>query len=557
MPMPIVSPQTRRLFSPLILFLPVLALCLTLVCFLLPGKALTNYRYAAASSSPPGSLRELQWQENTTGQSLTRPGNSDMFLLEGSLAPGQALLIPSFFGTVTKENTEAQTRFSGSPYYLLTESGSFSLRVHIPFLRTLHPRLLDEGALQQLEGMNRFLMVLGAVILIVALFPGPGRVTLLLTGVYLLLAGYSHSLRQPLPGWVFTTKLLYYTLCPLTALLSFKRSYRILVRRTDTLVSFTMGYGICLIYYHFDEFTRWLLIFGTLLQLANVLTAVYLAWQNRRSYAPAAYTALILTLTAFLGLWLSLTLGISGSSWLMAAFLTLILSAPLLRLPAPPSRRTSTPKARVKGHTLYFSDFEGSLKKLGFDSQTIRRIAHKCNTSNQHMQHVAEYTRAICIAMGFSAEQTKAISRAALLHDIGKLEIPDTILFEPGKLTNEAFALIQSHNQLGYDLLIRRDTEFFRLAAEVALQHHERMDGTGYLKLRGEEISLPARIVAVADVFDALTAPRVYKEPWDFETAFNHIIENRGIHFDSKVVDDFLKCKSTIRKIYDSFTTHD
>lgn len=553
--MPVVSPQIRRLFSPLILFLPVLAVCLSLFFLLLPGEPLTNYRYAAASSSPPDSLRDLQWQENTTGHSLTRSGGKDMFLVEGTLAPGEALLIPSFFGTVTAGR--AGTRFSGSPYFLLTESGSFSLRVHNPFLRTLQPRVLTEDTLQQLVTVNRISMILGAAILIAALFPGPGRATLLLAGIYLLLSGYGNTRNWSLPGWVFTTRLLYYSLCPLTALLAFKRRYRILSRETDTLVSFTMGYGICLIYYHFDEFTQWLLIFGTLLQLANLLTAVQLAWQNRRSYAPAAYAALIMTLTAFLGLWVSLTLGISGSSWLMAAFLPIILTAPLFRLPAPPASRTPAPKSRVRGYTLYFSDFEGSLKKLGFDSQTIRRIAHKCNTSSHHMQHVAEYTRAICIAMGFSAEQTKRISRAALLHDIGKLEIPDAVLFEPGKLTSEAFALIQSHNRLGYDLLIGRDTEFFRLAAEVALQHHERMDGTGYLKLKGEEISLPARIVAVADVFDALTAPRVYKEPWDFESAFKHILENRGIHFDSKVVDDFLKCKSTIRRIYDSYTAHD
>ena len=367
-----------------------------------------------------------------------------------------------------------------------------------------------------------------------------------------LLALYPILSRLLLPDRIFTAKLLLCSLCPLTALIAFKLRYRIPDDRTDILISFTMSYGICLVYYCFDPFTRWLLYFGAGLQAANLGFLIYLTARNRRTYAPSACTALAAVLTVFLGLWLSMALEASDSVWLMAALLSLAVFLFLLRLPAPIPGRTSVPLSRRAGCTLYFANFEDRLKKLGFDSKTIDRIQHKCNTSGRHMQNVAEYTRAICIAMGFSAEQTEQISCAALLHDIGKLEIPDAILFDPGKLTNEAFAQLRSHSRLGYESLRARDTAFFRLAAEVALQHHERMDGTGYLKLKGEEISLPARIVAVADVFDALTAPRVYKQPWDFETAFSHITQNRGIHFDSAVVDDFIKCKSVIRQIYDS-----
>lgn len=551
--MPTKFQQTRRSFPLMFLYLPVLALCLILAVSLLPGETLTSYRYAFASSSPPGSLRQLTWQEHTEGHSLTRPADADMLLLEGTLEPGKMLLIPCLFGSVTAAEEKAQTNFAGNSCWCLVQSGRFSLRVHMPFRRTLHLRVLDQGQLQQLKGLAWISMGLGVLLLIACLFPGAARPAMLITGIYLLLSSRFLFSTGAFPGWVFTAKLLYFSSCPLAALLAFKHRYRIGNDRTDLLVSFTMAYGICLIYYHFDEFTRWLMIFGTCLQLAILGMALHFGRQNRRAYAPVAYGALVTALTASLGLWLSMTLGLSGNGWLMAWLLTMAVALFLQYLPPPAPKRPSAQIPRAAGRNLYFTDFEGTLKKLGFDEKTIDRIDRKCNTSNRHMQHVAEYTRAICIAMGFSAEKTQQISCAALLHDIGKLEIPDAILFEPGKLTNEAFARLQSHNRLGHDLLQTRDTEFFRLAAQIALQHHERIDGTGYLKLRGEEISLPARIVAVADVFDALTAPRVYKQPWDFETAFSHIIENRGIHFDSKVVDDFLKCKSTIRQIYDSF----
>lgn len=556
MPMPTKFPQTRKAFPSLFLFLPMLVLCLTLVQLLLPGEPLTGYRYTAAGSTPPASLRQLPWQENTTGERLTCPGGADMLLLEGTLPPGKVLLIPSFFGTVTPEGSQAPTHFSGSSWFLLAQSGSFSLRVHMPFLQTLQPRLLDQQQLQQLIQLTRVSMALGIVLLASALFPGPGKLALMMTGLYLILSNSFPYPEDMLPGWVFTAKLLYFSLCPLATLLSFAQRYDIPKDWTDLLVSFTMVYWTCLVYYHFDAFTQGLMLFGTILQLVILCKALFIRKRNRYTYAPAAYGALIAALSASVGFWLSLLLEASGSGWLMAAILTQAGAVPLMRLPAPASKRTPVQPSPSGSYPLYFADFEGILKKMGFDDATIARIDRKCNTSSHHMQHVAEYTRAICIAMGFSAEKTRQISCAALLHDIGKLEIPDVILFDPGKLTNEAFARIQSHNQLGHDLLQQRDGDFFLLAAEVALQHHERMDGTGYLKRKGEEISLPARIVAVADVFDALTSPRVYKRRWDFEAAFSHIVKNRGIHFDSKVVDDFIKCKPIIRKIYDSYTPH-
>ena len=548
-------PQLRRIRPVLLLFLPLLVLCTYFSRYLLPGEALTGYRYAATYSAPPENTRSLHWQNNTDGKAPVLASGENLLLLEGTLAPGQILLIPNFFGSVTLDGAPAQTHFSGSFCFLVAPAGSFSLQVHMPFLRTLHLRVLREAQLQIfLQGL-RLLPLLGVLCLVLFLLPGHGKRSLLLTGAYLLLSGLLPERNHTLPGWVFTAKLLYFTYCPLTVLLAFLRRYRIRHSRTDNLIALTMIYSVCLIYYHVNELSGFLLVFGACLQAIFLTAALYLARVNRGKYAPSACIGLLLTLTAFSGLWLSLVLGISGNGWLLSALASLALALFLLRLPAPAARRARRPRSRDTHRTLYFSDLHSSLKKLGFDSRTIQRIDCKCNTSNRHIQHVAEYTRAICIAMGFSAEQTRQISAAALLHDIGKLEIPDAILFDPGKLTKEAFAQLQSHNRLGWQMLLARDAEFFRLAAEVALQHHERIDGTGYMQLKGEEISLPARIVAVADVFDALTAPRVYKQPWSFEDAFSHIVQNRGIHFDSKVVDDFVQCKDTIRQIYDSFSS--
>lgn len=552
--MPRKQSRLTPLFLSMLLFVPVLLLSLTFTRLLLPGEALSNYRFTATESRPPGSSRQLVWKENTTGHSLTLPRNADIFLLEGTLAPGQTLLIPSFFGTVTASDVQAETSFSGNACFLLTQQGSFSLQVHLPFRQNLHPRILNSEQLLWMTRLMRSICIPGLAALVLCLFPGPGRGTSLIIGLYLLLSSVSPEAVHP--ARMFTAKLLLLSLCPATALIAFKRRYCIDSNQTDILLSFTMSYGVCLIYYHFDIFNRSLLLFGASLQIAGLLLLVYLARQHHSVYAPAACASLVTALTAFAGLWMSLALGISGCGWLMTALACMVVYLLLLRLPAPAPRKIPVPLSQRTCRALHFTDFEDRLKKLGFDIKTIERIQHKCNTSSRHMQHVAEYTRAICIAMGFSPEKTEAFSSAALLHDLGKIEIPDAILFDPGKLTAEAFTRLCSHNQLGYALLMERDTEFFRLAAEIALLHHECMDGTGYLKLKGEEIPLPARIVAVADVFDALTAPRVYKQPWDFETAFSHIVENRGILFDSAVVDDFIKCKPAIRQIYDSFSTH-
>ncbi len=167
-----------------------------------------------------------------------------------------------------------------------------------------------------------------------------------------------------------------------------------------------------------------------------------------------------------------------------------------------------------------------------------------------HSFNVAEYTYLLCITMGISAESAERISCAAALHDIGKLCIPDSILFKLEKLSENEFAEIKKHNVYGYQLLDIDGDPFFKMAALVARDHHEHIDGSGYLGLAGEEISVPARIVAVADVFDALVSPRSYKKSWSFEDAFRYIGEHRGDYFDTDAVEAFVKARMDIYDIY-------
>jgi HD-GYP domain-containing protein (c-di-GMP phosphodiesterase class II) len=132
------------------------------------------------------------------------------------------------------------------------------------------------------------------------------------------------------------------------------------------------------------------------------------------------------------------------------------------------------------------------------------------------------------------------IRRGALLHDMGKIGIPDSILHKPDKLTDEEWTIMRKHPQLAYDMLY--PIEYLRPALEIPLTHHEKWDGTGYPRgLKGEEIPIVARLFAVVDVWDALTSDRPYRPAWSQEEALTYIREQSGKHFDPRVVDLFFK----------------
>lgn len=159
--------------------------------------------------------------------------------------------------------------------------------------------------------------------------------------------------------------------------------------------------------------------------------------------------------------------------------------------------------------------------------------------TGNHLHRLRAYSEAIGRQLGLSEEEVTALGHAAVVHDIGKLRIPDALLAKPAPLSEEEWALVRKHPVYGEDLL--GEGSFYALARQVARWHHERWDGSGYPDgLRGEAIPLGARIVAVADVFDALTSPRPYKEAWSVAEAVRYIREQRGKHFAPDVVDAFV-----------------
>ncbi len=144
--------------------------------------------------------------------------------------------------------------------------------------------------------------------------------------------------------------------------------------------------------------------------------------------------------------------------------------------------------------------------------------------TGEHITRVSYYSKMLASCTGETESSQNLIFRASPLHDIGKLGIPDSILLKPGKLTKDEFEIIKTHSTIGYNILKNSVSWYLRAAGEIALTHHERYDGTGYPNgLKGKDIPLYGRITAVADVFDALTSKRPYKEPWPLDRAFDFI----------------------------------
>lgn len=171
-----------------------------------------------------------------------------------------------------------------------------------------------------------------------------------------------------------------------------------------------------------------------------------------------------------------------------------------------------------------------------------------------HLQRMSNYARLLAENLHLSIQEQNDIYEAAPLHDIGKIGIPDHILLKPGRLTEEEMAIMQTHPIIGAKILGNGDSQLMSNAAVVAMSHHERFDGTGYPQgLAGKNIPLYARIVTVADVFDALTSDRPYKTAWSIEKASAWLIENAGSHFDPDCVTAFLQDKD---KILDIFHAH-
>ncbi len=169
-----------------------------------------------------------------------------------------------------------------------------------------------------------------------------------------------------------------------------------------------------------------------------------------------------------------------------------------------------------------------------------RAAEYRDNETGYHVIRMSHYTRLIAEAYGGNDEWVEMIFNAAPMHDVGKIGIPDKILLKPGKLDADEWEIMKKHSAYGAEIIGEDSNPLLKMSRTIALSHHERWDGSGYPEgLSGEAIPLEARIVAIADVFDALTSMRQYKDAWSVEKAVDHISQSRGAHFDPHLVDLF------------------
>ncbi len=171
-----------------------------------------------------------------------------------------------------------------------------------------------------------------------------------------------------------------------------------------------------------------------------------------------------------------------------------------------------------------------------------------------HVARVAYYSKLLAKELGQNEKFQEVIFYAAPFHDIGKVGIPDSLLLKEGKLSEGEFMLMKQHANIGYEILKTSKSEYLKAGAIIAFSHHEKFNGLGYPSgLKGTTIPLMGRIVAIADVFDALTSLRPYKQPWSLEKAFDFLVSEKGGHFDPEIVECFLNQRDKVRAIYKQF----
>jgi len=188
------------------------------------------------------------------------------------------------------------------------------------------------------------------------------------------------------------------------------------------------------------------------------------------------------------------------------------------------------------------------------EKETLLRLARagefRDEETGTHLIRMSRYSGLIAGALSLDPEEAETVELSAPLHDIGKIGIPDQILLKPGKLDAPEWTLMQRHAVIGHDILKGSASKYVRMGALIALGHHEKYDGSGYPNgLEGDHIPVCARIVAVADVYDALTSVRPYKAAWPSAEAMDYVASQAGKHFDPRMVEAFLGAKDEILKI--------
>lgn len=202
-------------------------------------------------------------------------------------------------------------------------------------------------------------------------------------------------------------------------------------------------------------------------------------------------------------------------------------------------------------------------------NEIIKRLCYAAeyrdDDSAVHMARMSIYTSILYEMVEISPKKVKLMNYAALMHDIGKIGIPDSILLKPGKLTSEEFEIMKTHTTIGASILLNSKRDVIKMGYELALSHHEKWDGSGYsFGLKGRDIPLTARVVAIADVFDALSTARVYKKAFPIETCIEILKLQRNKHFDGEILDLFLdnidkilRCKNTIDSKFNNSVNED
>lgn len=213
--------------------------------------------------------------------------------------------------------------------------------------------------------------------------------------------------------------------------------------------------------------------------------------------------------------------------------------------------------ARIKTHLKlkYFEEqkLEQTELELVFMMSTL--ADKHCEETSGHVERVAEYSKLIAKLLGYGEEQAELIKKASAMHDIGKVTTPDHILHKPGKHTDEEFIIMKEHAQAGYEILQKSKLPLMQTASIIAHQHHEKWDGSGYPKgLEGEEIHILGRIVALADVLDALSSSRKYKQGWEANEVFSFLKSQSGKHFDPRLINLFIDNFGSFLEIRNQYT---
>lgn len=211
-------------------------------------------------------------------------------------------------------------------------------------------------------------------------------------------------------------------------------------------------------------------------------------------------------------------------------------------------------RARVKTHLSLVQAEQLKQAHVDLVHRLGRAAEYKDTDTGEHIARMSQYSKLLALEFGMGEQQAELLRQAAPMHDVGKIGIPDAILLKPGRLTPDEFDHMKQHAAIGAQILANSSSPLLQLAHKLAIEHHEKWDGSGYpYGLKGEQISVEGRIVAIADVFDALTSKRPYKEAWGVEEALEHMQAQAGKHFDPHLINLFVNKLDAIIAIKNTY----